>query len=144
MNRYVKQFLLRGLIFGGFGPLIAGVVFWCISLSVPDFSQSGGQILCAVVSTYLLAFVQAGASVFNQIEHWPLGKSLLCHLSSLYLAYVSCYLVNRWLPLQWQVIAIFTAVFAAVYFVIWLVVCFSVKLVSRRLNQTLNNREKRA
>lgn len=138
MNRYLKQFLLRGLIFGGFGPLIAGIVFWCISLSVPDFSQSGEQILCAVMSTYLLAFVQAGASVFNQIEHWPLGKSLLCHLSSLYLAYVICYLVNRWLPLQWQVIAIFTAVFIALYAAIWLTVYLSVKAVSCRLNGKLN------
>ena len=63
---------------------------------------------------------------------------MLFHFSSLYLVYVTCYLVNRWIPLQWQVIAIFTAVFAVVYLVIWLTVCLSIKLVSRRLNQKLH------
>ena len=137
MNRYLKQFFLRGLIFGGFGPLIAGVVFWIISLNVSDFSQSGEQILCAVFSTYLLAFVQAGASVFNQIEHWSLPKSLLCHMGSIYVAYVGCYLVNRWIPLDVWVVLIFTAVFIVQYMIIWLIVFFCVRAASRRLNRSL-------
>jgi hypothetical protein len=31
MNRYVKSFLHRGLIFGGFGPIICGIIFFIIS-----------------------------------------------------------------------------------------------------------------
>ena len=76
MNTYVKAFLYRGLLFGGFGPIVSAIVFFILSLTLPDFSLSGGQILAATVSTYLLAFIQAGASIFNQIEHWSTAKSL--------------------------------------------------------------------
>ena len=37
MNIYLKRFLQRGLVFGGFGPIIAGIVYYIISLSVPTF-----------------------------------------------------------------------------------------------------------
>ena len=133
MNNYAKIFLLRGMLFGGFGPLVAGVVFVCI----PDVVLTGREVLLAVVSTYLLAFVHAGASVFNQIEHWPLSKSLLCHFGSLYLAYSLCYVVNSWIPFEPMVLAVFTLVFVAIYFVIWGIVYLCVRGESRKLNTKL-------
>ena len=134
MNRYVKSFLQRGALFGGLGPIIAGIVYACISFSVEDFTLSGVEVLLAIVTTYLLAFVQAGASVFNQIEHWPVAKSLLVHLVTIYLAYVGCYVVNFWIPFEWAVIGIFTGIFLAVYFVIWFSVYAAVKATSKRFN----------
>ena len=68
MNKYLKQFLLRGLRFGGFGPIILGFIYAIFESSVTDFSLSGTQTLVAIVSVYLLAFLQAGATIFNQIE----------------------------------------------------------------------------
>lgn len=141
MNKYLKSFLHRGLIFGGFGPVIVGVVFLCLELSVSDFSIGGGEVLIAIVSTYLLAFVQAGASVFNQIETWSLAKGLLCHLSTIYAAYVITYLVNFWIPFEPMVILIFTLVFAMTYLIIWLSVYFSVKAFERRVNARLEREE---
>ena len=134
MNIYLKKFLQRGIAFGGFGPIVAGIVFYIISLTVEGFSLGGGEILVAIVSTYILAFVQAGASIFNQIEEWPLPKSLLCHFGTLYIAYVGCYLLNSWIPFDINVVFIFTAIFVAVYLVIWLTVFVSIKAVSRKLN----------
>ena len=137
MNKYVKEFLHRGLMFGGFGPIIAGVVFFCISRSVDGFSLSGDQILLAIISIYMLAFVQAGASVFNQIEHWSPTRSMSAHMPTIYGAYVICYLINSWIPFEWAVIVIFTVVFVAVYLVIWLTVYLCVKCSSKRLNAGL-------
>lgn len=137
MRRYWKTFLLRGMMFGGFGPIIMGIVYWSLSLSLPQFSLGGGEVLLAILSTYLLAFLQAGASVFNQIEEWPIAKSLLFHFFTLYVAYVGCYLINTWLPFEWTVILIFTAVFAVVYLIIWFTVWLSVRHISRRFNQVL-------
>ena len=137
MNIYLKQFLQRGLAFGGFGPIIAGIVFLSLSCSLPDFTLTGPQIFLAILSTYILAFIQAGASVFNQIESWSPARSFLCHLGSIYAAYVGCYLINSWIPFKWDVILIFTAVFVAVYFAIWLSVYFSVKAVGKKLNKKL-------
>ena len=84
MNKHLKNFLHRGLIFGGFGPIVLGIIFFCIELSGTQLGLGGGEVLMAIFSTYILAFVQAGASVFNQIEEWPLTKSLFCHFSLLF------------------------------------------------------------
>jgi len=139
MNKYFKEFLHRGMVFGGFGPIITGIVFYIISLSVEDFSMGGGQILLAIVSTYLLAFIHAGASVFNQIDHWPIAKSLAVHFATLYFIYIICYVLNSWIPFEPMVIVIFTAVFAIGYFVIWFIVYFSVKASAKRLNSNLKS-----
>ena len=137
MNKYVKSFLHRGLIFGGFGPIVVGIVFAIIDATIDGFHLDGWQILLAVASTYLLAFIQAGASVFNQIEHWSLSKSLICHLSTLYVAYVSCYLVNTWIPFKTEIVLIFTAIFVIFYLAVWLTVYLITKAVSKKLNKAL-------
>lgn len=137
MNKYAKEFLRRGALFAGLGPIVAASVFYVLSLTLADFSLSGGQMLTAVVTTYLLAFVQAGASVFHQIDHWSLPKAMLCHLGLLYAAYVSCYLLNSWIPFEWTVIGIFTVIFVVGYFAIWLITYLSVRAVGRRMNQQL-------
>ncbi|MBR0447504.1 MAG: DUF3021 domain-containing protein [Clostridia bacterium] len=134
MNKYAKAFISRGAVFAGFGPIITGIVLTCI----PDVTLTGGEMLLAVVSTYLLAFVQAGASVFNQIEHWPLPKSLLCHFGSLYVVYSLCYLINSWMPFEPMVLLIFTAIFVAVYFAVWLTVYLSVRTASKKLNHRID------
>ncbi len=138
MNKYSKEFLHRGLMFGGFGPIILGIIFFILSKTLDNFSVNAGQILLGIVSTYVLAFVQAGVSVFNQIEAWSLPKSMFFHFSTLYLVYVLCYVLNSWVPFEWRVIAIFTAIFVAVYFIIWIAVYFSVKAASKKLNLQIN------
>ena len=133
MNKYLKNFLLRGLAFGGLGPIIAAIVFLCVSAFV-EVRLDAVDFALAVISTYLLAFVQAGASIFNQIEEWSLPKSTGVHFLCLYAVYVLTYLVNSWIPFEWAVIGIFTAVFAAVYLVIWLTVFLIVRATARTLN----------
>lgn len=137
MNIYLKNFMHRGLIFGGFGPIIMGIIYAILQKTIPDFSLSGSEVCLAIVSIYILAFIQAGASVFNQIEHWPITKSLFFHFGSLYLAYVICYLLNSWIPFKAEVVLIFTAVFIGIYFAVWLTVYFSVKTAEKRLNRKL-------
>ena len=139
MNKYVKSFLHRGLVFGGFGPVILGIIYAVSQSTQPDFSLNGTQVLTAIVSIYLLAFVQAGATVFSQIESFSTPKSFLCHLSVLYAAYIICYLVNSWIPFEPMIIGIFTAIFLAVFLAVWITVFITVKITSRKLNAKLNN-----
>lgn len=139
MNTYVKSFFHRGLIFGGFGPIVTGIVFLILSMTLNGVYLSGTELFWAILSTYILAFVHAGSSVFNQIEHWSLPKSLLCHFSTLYLAYSLCYVVNSWIPFDPMVLVIFTAIFVILYFVIWLTVYFIVKKTSKRFNEKLRD-----
>lgn len=137
MNKHLKNFLHRGLIFGGFGPIVLGVVFFCIELSGTLLYLSGGEVLLAVLSTYILAFVQAGASIFNQMEEWPITKSLLCHFSLLFVVYSLTYVLNSWIPFEPIVLLIFCLVFILVYFATWLTVYFSVRIHTKKLNRRL-------
>lgn len=138
MNIYVKEFLKRGMMFSGLGPVTAGIVLFIISLFETDLRLDGTQILIMTVSAYLLAFIQAGATVFNQIEHWSVPKSLSCHFLSLYAAYVLCYLVNSWIPFDINVIIIFSIIFVLSFFIIWTIVFLCVRHVSRKLNKNLH------
>lgn len=138
MYKYLKAFLHRGLIFGGFGPIVVGIVYAILSKTVVGFYLEGTEVLLAILSTYLLAFLQAGATVFNQIEEWQLPKSLLCHFVTLYGAYSVCYILNSWIPFEPMVLLIFSLIFVVVYFVIWIIVYFSVKATCKKINTKLN------
>ena len=138
MNQYVRNYLQRGIAFGGFGPIVTGLVLAIMQWSGVDVQLSGSDVLVAVVSTYVLAFVQAGSSVFNQVENWPLAKSMGIHFLSVYVVYVACYLLNRWLPFAWEMIVAFTLVFVAVYLAIWLTVYLIVRKTSQKLNQSIH------
>ena len=137
MNRYVKEFFHRGLMFSGFGPIIFGIIVLILSKTLDEFSISAEHLFSGIVSTYLIAFVQAGASVFNQIEHWSLPKSLFCHLGLLYAVYVLSYVLNSWIPFEWGVVVLFTAIFVVTYFIIWFTVYFITKATGKKLNATL-------
>ena len=137
MREKVKTFLFRGMIFGGMGPIVLGIVYYILSFSVENFSLSGKEVFLAIISVYILAFIQAGASVFNQIEEWSLAKCSLVHLCVLYIDYFICYLINTWIPFEWIAVLIFTGVFVVVYFIIWLTVYLIIRKTSKKLNEGL-------
>ncbi len=137
MNKHVKEFFHRGLIFGGFGPIVLGIVLLAISMAGGTVALTAKDYFLSTISIYLLAFIHAGASVFNQIEHWRLPKSLFIHFSVLYVAYSLCYIVNTWIPFEPEVLLIFTAIFVVTYFAVWLTVVIILKLISKKLNKKL-------
>ena len=137
MNKYVKNFLQRGLAFGGFGPVILAIIYAILEKTLPDFTITGYEICLGIISTYILAFVQAGVTVFNQIEHWSLPKSLFFHFTSLFAAYSLCYVANSWIPFEPKVLLIFSLIFIAVYFAVWITVFICTKVLSKKLNKKL-------
>ena len=130
-KQYWKEFFRRGMMFGGFGPLIIAIIALIESGSgaVPawDFFRS-------TVSGYVLAFFVAGCSVFYQIESWGLAKASFLHILCLYLAYLGCYLLNGWIESSWTVVGVFTGIFLVGYAAIWTTVVVSVKLTAKKLN----------
>lgn len=137
MNKYLKSFIYRGLVFGGFGPIVIGIVYFILQETQAGFTLGGGEVCMAIVSTYLLAFVHAGASVFTGIEEWGLARSFACHFAVLYAAYSVCYLVNDWIPRSLAGFAVFTGIFAFFYLLVWAAVVISVKAASRDFNKRL-------
>ena len=137
MNKYVKEFLRRGLMFSGFGPIIFGIIVLCISYFDSVAVHSARNIFMGIVTTYTIAFVQAGVTVFNQIEHWSVPKSMLCHFGLLYVVYSLSYIANSWIPFKAEVLIIFTVIFAVVFFVIWGIVHLCVRNTSKKINEKL-------
>ncbi|MBO4949918.1 MAG: DUF3021 domain-containing protein [Clostridia bacterium] len=133
MNKYVKKFLHRGLMFSGLGCIIAAIII----SSEPNLMHDGKSVLTAIVSTYFLAFIHAGTSVFHSVESWSAVKSAFFQLLTLYVSYLVCYLVNSWLSFDMAVVGIFTLVFVIVYAAVWLTVYFSIKATSKKLNKNL-------
>lgn len=137
MNKYFKEFLHRGLVFGGFGPIIVAIIYLILSYKIKNFTLNGVEMFVATVSIYLLAFVHAGSSVFNQVEHWSIMKGMFCQLVTLYITYVGCYLINSWIPFDFSVILIFTAIFVVTYFAIWVIVYLCVKGNAKKLTEKI-------
>ena len=81
MKKVIKEFLLRGMMFGGFGPVVLGIIYLILFYTIADFSINGVNVFLGIISTYMLAFIQAGATVFNQIESWSILKSLTTKFS---------------------------------------------------------------
>ena len=140
MNRYLKSFIHRGLIFGGFGPIILSIILACIERGGVELALSGRNMLMGIVSTYIIAFVHAGSSVFNQIEHWSIARSLGCHFSALFAVYSLAYIINSWIPFEPLAILFFCLVFVLIYFAVWLTVYFSTKAYTRRLNAEIRQK----
>lgn len=137
MNKHLKNFLHRGLIFGGFGPIVVGLVIYIIDICGEQIALDGQDLLLAVTSSYVLAFVHAGASVFNEIESWPITKSLLCHFSLLFVVYSLTYVINSWIPFEPLVLLIFCTTFVATYLIVWLTVYLAIKARTKKLNSRL-------
>ena len=133
----VRDFFLRGLIFGGCGPLVLGIVYLFLHTSLENLTLTGAEVFWGILSTYLLAFIHAGSGVFHKIESWSPCKSCLCQMSLLYASYVLCYVLNNWLPFEPIAIAVFTAIFVVGYGVICLAVYLGVHAAAKRLNRSL-------
>ena len=138
MNNYVKEFFKRGLMFSGFGPIIVGIVYLILNYTIKDFSLTGIEAFLGILSIYILAFIVAGASIFNQIEDWSTIKSLLIHGITLYVTYLVGYLLNTWIPFKLEIVILFTVIFIITYLLIWLIVYLSVIGVSKKFNKKIN------
>ena len=139
MKKYVKEFFFRGMMFGGFGPIVLAIIYYIVSVVDTSTIFEGKEILSGIISVYLLAFVHAGASVFNQIEEWGINKSIAVHFATLYVAYFVCYFINTWIPFEAKTFAVFTGVFVAIYAVVWTIVYLCVRKSGKKINDRLKN-----
>ena len=122
MKRLFKKFALRGLVFSGFGPVIYAIVMLCIDLSNVNSLQNGLEVFKGVLSTYLLAFICAGASVIWEEEKLGLGFAILIHGSLLYVCYLITYLVNSWIKMSLKEVGIFSIIFISGYLLVWIII----------------------
>ena len=136
MNKYLKEFLIRGFMFSGLGPVVFGIVALCLSKF--GIEMTGKEVFMGIISTYLLAFIQAGITVVEQVEEWSTTKAAFVHLIVIYIAYTATYLINSWIPYNAKVITIFSVCVIIGFVIIWLIAYFA----SSRTRTLLNNKIK--
>ena len=137
MKKFWKEFLFRGLLCAGGGPLVLAVIYGILDATGTVEALSPGEVCTGIVTILLLAFIAAGMTAIYQMEQLPLPIMILLHGGGLYIAYILTYLINGWLQQALGPIAIFTGIFVAGYAVIWLIIYCVEKGKAEALNRKL-------
>ena len=141
MKKIVLDFIHRGLIACGFGPIILAIVYLVFQQQTDIETLTVHQVCVGIFSISALAFIAGGMNVIYQIERLPLMVAILIHGGVLYISYLATYLVNGWLEMGTMPIIVFSAIFAVGYMVIWVIIYSITRRNTARLNEGLKNRK---
>ena len=139
MKKFAKEFVLRGLLAAGGGPVVLAIIYGILGKAEVVSSFSPNEVCMGILTVTLLAFTVAGMTAIYQLEQLPLILAILIHGAGLYTVYILIYLLNGWLQHRLIPIAIFTAAFLAGYAVIWLIIYRITKNNTDRINKKLKN-----
>lgn len=140
MNKFWKEFLLRGLICAASGPVVLAIIYGILGeLGVVE-SFAPQEVCMGILTITLLAFTAAGMTAIYQMEQLPLPIMILLHGGALYITYIITYLLNGWLHNSLVPILVFTGIFATGYALIWLIIYAITKAKTETLNQKLQEK----
>ena len=136
------EFLRRGLIACGFGPIVLAILYLILQQKGIIETLTVNQVCLGIFSLSALAFMAGSLNVVYQIEQLPLMVAILIHGGVLYFSYLITYLVNDWL--EWGVtpILVFSGVFVFGYLAIWAAIYFINKNQTKKLNEKLNQKQR--
>ena len=137
MKKFLKEFLLRGLICASGGPMILAIIYGILGATGTVDTLSLKEVSLGIVTITLLAYIAAGMTAIYQMEQLPLPIMILLHGGALYIAYILTYLINGWLHNSLIPILIFTGIFLAGYILIWFIVYRIEKVKANKLNKLL-------
>ena len=140
MKRFIKDFLHRGMISCGFGPLVLAVIYLVMQGVGAIDTLSVNGVCIGIFSLSALAFIGGGMEAIYQIERLPLMVAILIHGGVLYIGYLGTYLLNDWLDIGAMPIIVFTAIFVVGYIVIWAVIYSIIKRKTAKLNEVLSRK----
>ena len=127
MKKYVLEFLRRGLVACGFGPLILAIIYLILQQQDLLDTLTVNQVCLGIFSLTALAFIAGGMNTIYQIEKLPLMIAIFIHGSVLYLSYLATYLLNGWLGLGTAPILVFSGIFVFGYVIIWIIIYSVIK-----------------
>lgn len=135
--KYVKEFLKRGVMAAWGGPVILAIVYLILEKVGVVTTLTVSQVVLAIISMTIMAFIAAGISFVYQVEQLPLAIATIIQMAVLYFDYLLFYRLNGWVPNEGLIT--FTVIFVAGFVVIWLIVFFcAVRPSVRKLNEKLN------
>lgn len=144
MKKIILEFLRRGLVACGFGPIILAIVYLILQYQAAVETLTVNQVCIGIFSLSALAFIAGGMNVIYQMERLPLMVAILIHGSVLYISYLGTYLINDWLEWGATPILVFTGIFILGYLAVWAVIYSVTKKRTERLNNILKKKQQSA
>ena len=140
MKKFVLEFLRRGLIASGIGPIVLAIVYLILQQTAAVVTLSVNQVCIGIFSITALAFIAGGMNAIYQVEQLPFMAAILIHGGVLYISYLVTYLLNDWLDLGVIPIVVFSAIFVVGYIVIWAIIYSIIKRNTAKLNKMLKQK----
>ena len=141
MKKNALEFLRRGLIACGFGPIVLAVFYLILQRQAAVETLTVSQVCLGIFSLSALAFVAGSMNVIYHIDRLPLMVAILIHGAVLYISYLGTYLLNGWL--EWGVtpILVFSGIFVLGYLVIWAIIYSVTRRNTEKLNEMLRQKQ---
>lgn len=141
MKKNILEFIRRGLIACGFGPMVLVVFYLILQHQCGVQNLTVNEVCCGIVSLSILAFIAGGMNVIYQIERLPLMLAIWIHGTILYISYLCTYLFNGWLEWGITPILVFSGIFLFIYLAIWVVIYSATKKNTEKLNKILKKKQ---
>lgn len=141
MKKFFSEFLRRGLMACGFGPIILAILYIVMQQADTIETLTVSQVCTGIFSLSALAFIAGGMNSIYQIERIPLMAAILIHGGILYISYLITYLLNNWLEWGLTPILFFTGIFIVGYMIIWVIIYSVIKRNTNKLNEMLKEKQ---
>ena len=141
MKKFVLEFVRRGFIAAGIGPIVLAIVYLILQHSADIKTLTVHEVCIGILSLATLAFIAGGMNAIYQVERMPLMTAILIHGGTLYIGYLGTYLLNDWLDFGVIPIIVFTAIFVVGYIVIWAIICSIIRRNTAKLNEMLKKKQ---
>ena len=141
MKKIVLEFVRRGLIACGFGPIVLAILYLVLKHQNVLEILTVNEVCLGMFSLSVLAFMAGGMNVVYQIERLPLMVAILIHGVVLYITYLGTYLINDWLEWGITPILVFSGIFILGYLVIWAIIYSVIKKRTEKLNMILKQKQ---
>ena len=143
MKKFIFDFLKRGAIACGMGPLVLAVVYLILQQCGAVEMLTVGQVCTGIFSLSALAFIAGGMNAVYGVERLPLAAAILLHGGVLYVGYLATYLLNDWLEAGMMPILIFSGIFVLGYLVIWAIIYSVTKRNTSKVNAMLQQKQQK-
>lgn len=143
MKKFALEFLRRGLVACGFGPIVLAVLYLVLKQHGVE-TLTVDEVCLGIFSLTALAFIAGGMNAVYQMERLPLMLAILLHGGVLYAGYLAVFLLNGWLQQGLMPLLVFTVVFVIGYLVIWVIIYSVTKQKTAMLNQMLKKQQESA
>ena len=141
MKQHILEFLRRGLVAWGVGPMVLVVLYLILQHQTGVQTLTVHEVCLGIVSLSALAFLAGGMNIVYQIERLPLMVAILIHGVVLYISYLAVYLLNGWLQSGATPVLIFTVIFILGYLAIWAVIYSITRRNTEKLNEMLKKKQ---